>query len=164
MVNKIKSLNWENILVYTIITLSICCTIWFLYATHISPERELMHTINTYSDAQERKMSLGCYMLFAHAQSSFNTVLALRFVLLTAGMLISSIGGLFVVKGVKTDFHLDADDAKRKINFEASSPGVIMVLLGVIAMIYALHKEQTSTFNLQDICLRKNETVIQNNN
>ena len=163
MVNKIKSLNWENILVYTIITLSICCTVWFLYATHISPERDLMHTINTYSDSQERRMSLGCYMTFAHAQSSFNTVLALRFVLLTAGMLISSIGGLFVVKGVKTDFHIDADDTKRKINFEASSPGVIMVLLGVITMIYALHKDQTSSFNLPDVCLRKNEIQIQNN-
>ena len=76
-----KDINWENVLVYSIIMLVMCCTIWFLYATHILPERSLMAAINTYSESQNRKMSLGCYMLFAHAQSAFNTILALRFVI-----------------------------------------------------------------------------------
>lgn len=135
---------------YRFLTIVACvflvACIGLLYSSFLGPTQALLNDMSV-GGRIFTSMPAGCYTFFRTMQVMGANVLALRFVLLTTGSLIVGLGALFILKGIEATYNLTAEVRDVKSSLVTSSPGLVMITLGIGAMISAVYHNQD--FQLQ---------------
>jgi hypothetical protein len=89
-------------------------------------------------------ISMPAIMQFSRARDAF--VLEISVFLL--GFIIVALGGMFVLAGVEAAYQLRVENDKVKTALETSSPGLVMISLGVFLVLFAVYIHSSFTFNI----------------
>ncbi len=130
---------------------------WSYVASHVTPHELLADSVKS---AVNDKTTVAERLCIGHLQLAISTnsdLLGLRFMAIIVGSLLSVLGCLFVLTGIREAFRLTGAAATTpgvsRATLATSSPGLVLISIGAAVIITSLLRTQSMDFKWPSGCL-----------
>ena len=155
-----KEREFSDVAGWVLVVLAACLTFgfaWSYVAAFMSPHEQLATKVQALVT---EKTTVSESLCIGHLQLALSTnrdLLGLRFLATIVGSLLSVLGCLFVLTGIREAFRLTGSAATTpgisRATLATSSPGLVLITIGAAIIVTALLRTQSMDFKWPSGCL-----------